>query len=388
MNSIHLWLSLPVFALSLVAPSTQELLGLKAPETIFLGEGPTNAALHPPAIGSLKAVMLFAKFPDGQEDLSMQELHSRLVPEATEFFASSSYGKMKLEVTPQFKWHTMKGPSTDSAYDCSKHDTHKSYVQEVVDAADASVDFSEYSLIYVVANKAPGTFNSPTFNAHGSGGFRADGNEIRHAVTFGNDIRGKNWGWQTLVHETGHVLGLPDLYSYAPSKGVYKNIHPFTGSWDPMGFQCHSRHYLAWHKRKLGWLDDDDFKVVRKGTQTVELSHIETDRGLKALVLPISLTEAYVAEVRHLSEEHRDAGVLIYKVSVTKPSGRGPIQIHAAVPDDDETHPELAKRYIALYDALYAAGMTFEDEGAGIRIEVRAGQEPGFGLIATNGKAH
>jgi M6 family metalloprotease-like protein len=387
MNCTPLWLSLLLVMLSLQAPPTQSRLGLKTPNSIFLGEGPTDAALHPPSTGTLKAVMLFARFPDGVEDRTMEELHRILVPEAAEFFNSSSYGKLKLEVTPHFEWYAMAGPSTDPGYDCSEHDTHKDYVQEVVEAADEDVDFSDYALIYVVANKAPGTFNSPTFNAHGGEGLRADGHEIRHAVTFGNDIRGENWGWQTLVHETGHVLGLPDLYSYEPSKGVYKNIHRFAGSWDPMGFQCHSRHYLAWHKRKLGWLDDEHFEIVEGGERTAELSHIDSGSGLKALVLPISETEAYVAEVRHLSTERSAPGVLIYKVSVATPSGHGPIQVLPANPDEDKTHPELARRYIALYNALYTAGSTFEDKEAGIRVKVKAAAKDSFRLDVTRTKA-
>ena len=372
-----LCLSAPFALLSLHAPPDGELLGLKAPKAIHLGEGPTNASLHPPGTGTLKAVMLFARFSDGDQEETMRSLHGILVPDAAAFYEASSYGRMTLEVTPHFQWYDMEGVSTDPGYDCSQHDTHKRYVQEVVEAADEHVDFAGYDVIYVVANKAPGVFNSPTFNAHGGGGFRADGNEIRHAVTFGNDVRGEDWGWQTLVHETGHVLGLPDLYSYAPADKAYKSHHPHTGSWSPMGFQKHSRHYLAWHKRKLGWLDDEDFAVVTKGERSVELAHIASKGGLKAVVLPLSRTEALVAEVRHLSDEHPEPGVLVYRVSVTTNSGRGPIQVLPAKPDDDEAHPELARRYIALYDALYRNGSTFEDAEAGVRIDVKDGEKDG-----------
>jgi len=373
MTRLLLLLSAPLTLLSLKAPPAGELLGLTAPKVVHLGEGPTNLDLHPSGTGTLKAVMLFARFADGDQEETMQSLHEILVPGAVAFYEASSYGQMTLEVTPHFEWYPMQGPSTEPGYDCSKHDTHKRYVQEVVTAADGDVDFAGYDLIYVVANKAPGVFNSPTFNAHDSGGFRADGNEIRHAVTFGNDVRGADWGWQTLVHETGHVLGLPDLYSYAPEDEAYKSLHLHTGSWEPMGFQKHSRHYFAWHKRKLGWLDDEDFVVVTKGERSVELAHIASKDGLKAVVLPLSRTEAYVAEVRHLSDEHSEPGVLVYRVSLTTRSGRGPIQVMPATPDDDETHPKLARKYIALYDALYRAGATFEDAEAGVRVDVKAG---------------
>jgi M6 family metalloprotease-like protein len=378
---IGLGLSLTMFAVE--GRAAQEGLGLVEAETIFLGEGSTNRELHPKATGTLKAIMLFASFPDGEEDKSMQELHKILVPRAVEFFKKSSYGRFQLRVDTHFKWYPMRGPSTEPGYDCSRQDSHRDYVAEVVAAADAEIDFSPYNLVYVVANKSEGTFNSPTINAGGGMGIRADGYEMRHAVTFGNDIRGKDWGWQTLVHETGHVLGLPDLYSYEPRKRAYKNLHRFTGSWDPMGFQSHALHYLAWHKYKLAWLDEKHFEIVKEGQKTVELSHIETDHGVKALVLPISDSEAYVAEVRHLSEEQKQRGVLIYKVSIETRSGHGPIRVMPSTPDDDEQHPQLARRYIALYDALYFAGTHFEDEEAGVRVDVRTRAGTGFQVHVT-----
>lgn len=380
MKRIWMGLALP---LALALPqddSPADILGLTPTRAIFLGEGPTNQAQHPPSTGTLRAVMLFAQFPDGEEDLSMEQLHERLVPEAVKALAEASYGRFELKVEPHYEWFPMKKDSTDPGYDCSKHATHKSYVDEVVAAADEKVDFGLYSLIYVVANKAPGVHNSPTFNAHGGAGFRADGNGIRHAVTFGNDIRGNNWGWQTLVHETGHVLGLPDLYSYSPRGKAYKDVHPFTGSWSPMGFQCHARHDLAWHKHKLGWLDAEDIGVWTAGKRSFELAHIAQDSGMRALVIRLSDTEAIVADVRHLSDEHPEPGVLIYSVSVDKRSGQGPIQVLPCTPDDDVKRPRMARKYVGLYDALYRDGSVFTDSDARITIKVAAAGESSFVL--------
>lgn len=362
----------------------QEFLGLEAPEPLFLGEGATDPERHPPGTGTLRAILLFARFPDGEEDLGLDQLQETLLPGAVEFFERSSYGRLTLDVDVHERWIDMRGPSTDPGYDCSRHASHRAYVAEVVAAVDEAVDFRPYSLVYVAANKAPGTFNSPTLNAAGRAGILADGIELEHAVTFGNDVRGRDWGWQTLVHETGHVLGLPDLYSYEPAGDAYKNLHRFTGSWDPMGFQSHALHFLAWHKAKLGWLDPEQFEHVERGaSREVVLTHIGTETGTKALVLPLSETEAVVAEVRHLSPERSEPGVLFYRVSLTTRSGHGPIRILPARPDDDDRHPELARRYIALYDALYRSGEVFEDEALGIRVEIGAPRAQGFALAVT-----
>jgi M6 family metalloprotease-like protein len=74
-----------------------------------------------------------------------------------------------------------------------------------------------------------------------------------------------------LAHETGHALGLPDLYDYdGSSQGI--------GSWGLMGTGSHSTPYSpahlgAWEKEQLGWvrvswLKDDDPDIVIGPVQT------------------------------------------------------------------------------------------------------------------------
>src|SRR5690606_4683109 len=55
-----------------------------------------------------------------------------------------------------------------------------------------------------------------------------------------------------LAHETGHALGLPDLYDYdGSSQGI--------GAWGLMGTGSHATRYSpahldAWSKEQLGWV--------------------------------------------------------------------------------------------------------------------------------------
>jgi M6 family metalloprotease-like protein len=373
-----------VFANPLLAQHDNRILGLASRPDLFLGEGITDTARHPRATGTLKAIMLFARFPDAlDEDRTPQALYDHLVPGAVKFFRDASQGRLDLKVDARYQWYPMKGKSTDPAYDCSRHEPHKAYVAEVMAAADQDVDFGGYSIVYVVASKNKGTPISPTLLCDKGQGILADGNEIRHAVTFGNDSRKENWGWQTLVHETGHILGLPDLYSFDRVGGGYKGTHRFVGAWDPMGYQGHGSDFLAWHKLKCGWLDEKDAVVVKEGSVTREIVPSRANPGLKALVVPISNSEAYVAEVKHLCAARDAEGVLVYRVSTQVESGRGPIRVTPAVPDDDTGNPELFRTYIALYKALYFEGGHFEDAANKVRIDVLKKTAAGFQTTIT-----
>ena len=114
-------------------------------------------------------------------------------------------------------------------------------------------------------------------------------------MTFGNDIRGPNWGWQALAHETGHVFGLPDLYSYKPGTGRYKDNQKYVGFWDLMGWPGAGSEYLAWHKYKLGWLTDENVLIAKKTSRTALVTPIDKKGDVKAVVVPIDDVEAYTS---------------------------------------------------------------------------------------------
>jgi hypothetical protein len=65
----------------------------------------------------------------------------------------------------------------------------RSYIAEAVAAANRDFDFSQYSIVYVVASKGSALERSPAFHAFAGHGVKADGNELRYGATFGEDIR-------------------------------------------------------------------------------------------------------------------------------------------------------------------------------------------------------
>lgn len=367
-------------AISFGPAGAQGLLGLVGTHKGGPWEGKTDYNLAVRPVGRVRAIMIFAKFTDAKIEENPRDLYNRLAPEGIAFFSRASYGKLTLQIDVLPHWIPMDHPSTWPDYNNRAFESHKNHIEEAVRKAAKEIDFTPYDIVYVVDSQGPGFALSPTFGAAEGDGIIIRRKEIRHAVTFGNDMRSDHWGWQTLCHETGHVFGLPDLYSFQPSK-VYKEGVRYVGFWDLMSFQAVGSEYLAWQKRKLEWLTDEDFVIVRSGSADAVIAPIYEKEGKKAIVLPISQTEAYVAEVRSLDgKPESELGVLLYRVSLAA-EREGFIRVIPAAPDDND--PVKERRFVTLYNALYHDGVVLNDKEARLRIEITGRDGKAFRLHVT-----
>jgi M6 family metalloprotease-like protein len=103
-------------------------------------------------------------------------------------------------------------------------------------------------------------------------------------------------GFRWLNHESGHTMGLPDLYA-APSDDATR--HRFVGGFGLMGrIDGNAPEYFAFERWQLGWLDDTQIVCLPSGEQTVFLSAIEISLGIKAVIVPLSESRAVVVESR------------------------------------------------------------------------------------------
>ena len=275
-------------------------------------------------IGTVKASVLFADFPDAPATETPQEIVDILHPVGTEFLRDVSYGKMHLELHPHPVWLRMSQPSSHYANAIREFAGHRDWLQEAIDLADAEVDFSDIELVFVLATLQASTVAyGPTWLGFSgpNGSLEADGVEIRNGITSGADLA--YWGGKWLAHEVGHSMSLVDLYSYE-SNGGYSR--PFS-LMDLISSEA--PEFFAYERWFLGWIEDEQIACVAE-TATETLTAVALPDGFKAIAIPVGENRLIVVESRRAlgwdSSLSAD-GVVVYTVDTTIPSGFGTIQV-------------------------------------------------------------
>jgi M6 family metalloprotease-like protein len=145
----------------------------------------------------------------------------------------------------------------------------------------------------------------------------------------GYDSSPSSWGITrigVICHETGHFLGLPDLYDYGyDSRGAGYFCIMAGGSWGNGG--ATPVHFSAWCKVSLGWVTPTE--ITDDGNYS--LSQVETNQAIYKLQGPFSSNEYFLVENRQgvgfdVSLPGSERGMLIWHVDENQPN------------NDDQTH--------------------------------------------------
>ena len=163
-----------------------------------------------------------------------------------------------------------------------------------------------------------------------------------------------------LAHEVGHLMGLPDLYTYGGVKGP-KNP---AGPWDIMSSAGQSTGFFGWHRHKLKWLDADRKAYLTKSGNSLELTPLSASSGVSMVVVPVDdparPSKVFVIEVAQPLQpktgmEHKAEGVLVYSVDATLASGQNPVVVY----------PRLD-----MNDAAFHAGDSLDHKDVPFRLKV------------------
>lgn len=331
--------------------------------------------------GTVEALTLFIDFPDARATMSPRTRFAEFFPAATDYFRTSSYGRLTYRPRPLLRWIRMSRPlaaygiQRGAGFDPASDGGYHALSREVVRAVDPLVDFRDYDVINVIATPNAGppatrTVLSVTFSGGDMGLKTADGVPFRNASFIWSRQTGVS-AFRVLNHENAHSFGLPDLYF---TDG--RDAPPPAGHWDPMDEDWGpSNDFVGWHKWKLGWLSADQVHCApRHGTPGEHtLTPVSAPGGTKIVVIPTSPHTALVAEARTrglLDPTVCRPGILIYRVATRVPSGRGPLRIVDATPhsggcyrDNKYVDPELT-------DATFQPGDTYTDRTTGAAVTV------------------
>ena len=359
-----------------------------APNT-EMNEGTTNSFLPLRPGSRALAVMLFVDFPDLHRSESARILYEHLVLRARRWYEEVSYGRLRLEVAPVKRWFRM--PHRVGAYglrDGISGPEQQAYLADAVAAADEAVDFSGYQILYVVAAKGTGVERSPAFHQFPGSAVAADGTELRFGATFFEDTKDDaRTAANVLIHETGHVLGLPDLYDVPDPR--YWSRFRFAGGWDVMSSLDPGSHFLAWEKWKLGWLDPTQLACLeRPGRLTATLTPLErpgASRRSSCLPVPRRPWSPRPAGGSDRIAPSAPRASSSTRSTPSVRSGYGPVRVRAAEPGRSS---ELQGRCGPLYNAPYARGEVdhFEDEGVGVSAQVLSSSEKGYRVRVTRAR--
>ena len=326
------------------------------------------------ATGVLTVQVVYAELPGHLVGIEGDQWIAKVrhdVGDAVTSLETLSGSLLDVEVREHPDWVTM--PHDESAYpengdQAWTHAEMTAFVTDAVMAADPMVDYTGVDVVWVafpwvypLAGRAQATSDLAV---------SVDGGAVTRAVTLPLASDGVLTG--TMVHETGHTFGLPDLYDTSSPSGTTSYI----GKWDPMsdadGEDFGSTvEFMGWHAWRLGWISDEQVTCVDPMSSVDVTLDALTRHGDSAIaVVPTSEHRAVVVESRKAERFNAGIprpGVLVYVVWTDAAFGAvfvGP-RDGTAFPTDDE----------GFANATLLVGDRYTDPVAGFTVTVTASTE-------------
>ena len=322
---------------------------LNAKGDVYKSEGETDPLIYRSAVGHKKVIMLYLDFPDMEMTIDTKERARAVLGEGKyeKLFEEHSYGKLSLGIEHVHGWRRLS--KNVGQYSSKTTESHRDLFAEIFQTYP-EVDFRGYD--YIVANMP--RIGNTAFGERDDLAIPYRGGKIKVALNLSspNPI--------VLAHETAHLMGLPDLYTYG---GVDGPKNP-AGPWDIMSEAGRSSGFLGWHRHKLKWLDAGRKAYLTKSARSLELTPLSGSFGLSLVVVPVGdparpskVFCIEVAQSYHPGEGAvaKDEGVLVYSVDATLATGQNPVVVYPRA---------------GLDEAAFHAGDSFDQHDAPFRLRV------------------
>ena len=303
--------------------------------------------------------MLYVDFSDAVMKIDTPERAKSVLGNGKfqKLFHEQSYGKVTFEFKHIDGWRRLS--KSYKKYSSKTTDSHRELFVEIF-GLYPKVDFLAYDYIMVNMPRIGNT----AFGERDDLAIPYRGKKINVAL---NISSGSPY---VLAHETGHLMGLPDLYSYGNAKGPKNPVGP----WDIMSSAGKASGFLGWQRHKLNWLDADRKTYVVSGKYRFKLMPLNASSGISMITVPVDdpvkPSKVFVVEVsqpiRNQDDVQDTVGVLVYSVDAKIASGQNSVVVYP------KTDP---------LNAPFQPGDQFEHKDAPLKVKVLKRNEDGRSYI-------
>ena len=289
--------------------------------------------------------MVLFEFQDLNHTISFEEIRNRTITQVQQYYDRASYGRIKVRGDIVEGWRTLSLRVPFKMLDVSQWnynaDDMRLLDEQAVEKIKEIAPSYDYPLKFVVY--AGGVWG----HARGSGPLA------------GHCFQNEKSGLSTYLHELGHLVGLPDMYSYeAARKDQYSGAN--VGAWDMMSTNTYAGDFNAWSKLRLGWIRDDQVIDINEPSGRVFTVDALGNNSASTLLLrvPKSPGKSYYVEVRErigpdmLLYRRIQTGVLIYIITNSYDMREGGIVVVDSHPKSYSTSTPWAE----LFDAPFGVG--------------------------------
>src|SRR5437870_7325197 len=317
--------------------------------------------------GPQRTIVITIQFPDKVNGSSPAQIVTML-SNLNNYYNEDSYGTVSFQtgMTPASTstWYSL--PNSMAYYGTDTVSSDNQLVSDSLQAAyNAGVDLASYKFAMVVHSGNDEAMTHVTSDIHS---FTIPGYVFNPAplisYKISTSVVAESDPIGVFCHESGHLLGLPDLYDLT---GQIDPSNNFLGYWEIMALGewnpntgnplqpkpgTYPSHHSIWSKIQLGFVPSSRVAVVQPGqSANITLKNLESPTtGNQSVKIPIAANQDgsltyYLVEMRAkigtydqylpFPSDYPGAGILVYKVNESIAAGHGSVRLIDAHPGGD-----------------------------------------------------